>query len=398
VLEKWLRDSRLANTYHEATQYYIESLKIKLLDRAEQYVKANSLDKAHHSEIRYRIASRFFSQKFYLDRLETKDFELDRDEKGGRVYHPLTSMFKGLRNFYTFDKQALTSLDIKSSQPYLLLALLQRDFWKTSNPNSLSRTRRTLYQELHNRGNLVGIIKLWNSYKTQSGSGFPNFPLVDAVINDDIYLTIAKMLGSFDETNPVERKIWRDKGKRTMMWFMYGDFSKKAPPPYITFKKRYPFEVKLMEKIKDGGHELFPILLQGVEAYLILERIVPKITRLYPDLPIYTIHDSIITLTSHHQQVKEIMEQELEDFVGRPAMIDIEHLSPDRPNLTVEDEADLIFNDILASIKQQTKSKRAIGDFHLDLRTLNVPWKKVMPHWNGKSWLSTRFLPEEEDV
>lgn len=77
---------------------------------------------------------------------------------------------------------------------------------------------------------------------------------------------------------------------------------------------------------KFNSYQRFSILLQRIEAHLVLDVIERKINEEYPEIITLTIHDSIMTslYTDHVQVVKEIMEEELTHFVGFKPKLKIE--------------------------------------------------------------------------
>ena len=76
---------------------------------------------------------------------------------------------------------------------------------------------------------------------------------------------------------------------------------------------------------KFKSYERFAILLQTVEAHIILKVILPRINIEHPEIIAVTIHDSIMTgiYTDHIQIVKNTMEQELQRLVGYKPTIKI---------------------------------------------------------------------------
>ena len=64
--------------------------------------------------------------------------------------------------------------------------------------------------------------------------------------------------------------------------------------------------------------------MQNLEAEIILEDICKKIAFKYPEAPIFTIHDSIVTTNKYLQAIKQIMEEVLIERVGYPPVLTIE--------------------------------------------------------------------------
>ena len=83
----------------------------------------------------------------------------------------------------------------------------------------------------------------------------------------------------------------------------------------------------LFSRIKAREHNTLAILLQNIESQAILHLICARIAKEKPTLPIFTIHDSIVTTAGNEQIVHDIMRQELKDITGLVPTLKIEHWS-----------------------------------------------------------------------
>jgi hypothetical protein len=101
----------------------------------------------------------------------------------------------------------------------------------------------------------------------------------------------------------------------------------------MIFKKRFPTVYRIFNKVRgnakgDKFHSFkrFAILLQRVEAYLMLDVILKRIYKELPGTVAITIHDSIMTgiLTDNVNAVRKIMVEELTKFTGFRPQIKIE--------------------------------------------------------------------------
>jgi hypothetical protein len=99
------------------------------------------------------------------------------------------------------------------------------------------------------------------------------------------------------------------------------------------FKARFPTVLRIFSKVrgrekgdKFHNYKRFAILLQRIEAYLMLDVILKRIHKELPGTIAITIHDSIMTgiLTNNVEAVREIMIEELTSFIGFPPQIKIE--------------------------------------------------------------------------
>lgn len=65
-----------------------------------------------------------------------------------------------------------------------------------------------------------------------------------------------------------------------------------------------------------GGTE-FSYLLQKTESYLILKKVCKKLNENFPEIPFYTIHDSILTTIDNIEIVNNLMTQTIETITGK---------------------------------------------------------------------------------
>jgi hypothetical protein len=73
---------------------------------------------------------------------------------------------------------------------------------------------------------------------------------------------------------------------------------------------------ELFSFIKKSDKTNLPRLLQRLESYLILLGITKRIARERPKMPIFTIHDSIVTTEGNEEYVKQVMKNEMHMAIG----------------------------------------------------------------------------------
>ena len=83
------------------------------------------------------------------------------------------------------------------------------------------------------------------------------------------------------------------------------------------------------------GNTQLSVLLQQIESYLVLKIICKRITNEKPRLPIFTIHDSVVTTAGHEEYVDAVIKEELEKAIGIPPAYKIEYWKPE--NLKFDD-------------------------------------------------------------
>ena len=93
------------------------------------------------------------------------------------------------------------------------------------------------------------------------------------------------------------------------------------------FRDLFPAVYQVFNRIKKGQKNRLSIILQRIESYLFLDVICKDISKINPDIPIFTIHDSIATTEDHYQTVLNQMEDTLKAYVGHVPKLQIEHWS-----------------------------------------------------------------------
>jgi hypothetical protein len=236
-----------------------------------------------------------------------------RDDTSGRFHSNITNMAKGLRPFLRINGEPLINIDIKNSQPYLSTILLTdpgKVSWMTKNPS---------------------FALLLQSLKVSLNQDVKNY--ISLVISGQLY---EYLMSEFTKEGLI---LTRDETKRQVLRIL---FARNRSPKYEInrkarqiFKQRFPTVHRIFSKVRgsergDKFHNFsrFAILLQRIESYLMLDRILKRIYKELPGTIAVTVHDSIMTgvLTNNVKAVCKIMIDELTFFVGFAPKIKIERM------------------------------------------------------------------------
>jgi len=239
---------------------------------------------------------------------------------GKRFYNPVTNLKRGLRRFLTYDGQTLVEIDVKNCQPFLSIALFDEDFWKPydkvfGEKLNLERMDKGLYDKIFNLGIVNDIITFLNSSKTHASKGFQIKKYTEYAIGEDFYKSMQEC---FVLECPKEFKD-RDSTKLEMMKILYMDnHTQQFPKPSIAFKNKFPEVFGLFRIIRSvKEHEnLLAIILQRIESYLVIEKTCKRLSIEYPGIPLFTIHDSILTAEGNEYTVDNILREEIKKYIG----------------------------------------------------------------------------------
>lgn len=307
--------------------------------------------------------------------INTKQFGTTIDGSGYRLHTPLTRLPKFLRPFLTFNGEKLVSLDIRNSQPYFTLLLLcNRAFYNIPRGKKEKFRLGLLDNELYNL--IKPTLPLIRSITLQK---FPEAlsqsvsPYLKNYISD---VTEGKLYDRFVKKtdNKAEYEIQREKIKKEFMISFYHvannipsrKFSRVYKEPFMVFnhfksvetgrfkervrykklRKARALEVLAerksnthakksvnknllianeFERIKiDVGYTKLSTLLQKIESTCVLDVVCKKINEKNPEVPLFTIHDSIITTYQNVELVRNTMLTEIGKVIGHNPTIKTE--------------------------------------------------------------------------
>lgn len=270
--------------------------------------------------------------KISAEQLASGDYNLKRDDNGYRYHSNLTNMRGLIRNAVTYDGQKLVAVDIKNSQPYFSFLLLEKKFWSqiwtffNKEPKKSVKDDPKLISTLFNR------IKLnKNKDRITKASiimlGDMMLALMDKGLEEDVKnykdLVVTGQLYEYLEEH-FKREldlptIDRDTAKVALLQAFFSDnrfIGTDEAAPKRCFSQLFPSVYKVFSTVKRKNKRTLALLLQNIESYFIVDVISRRIGTEYPDLPIFTIHDSIVTTVGNEALVSRIISEELEKGIG----------------------------------------------------------------------------------
>ncbi|WP_276498510.1 hypothetical protein [Pontibacter litorisediminis] len=322
---------------------------------------------------REKAIHKYFSTLQAAVRVSEQVYFFKVDEKAGRVHTSLSNLKREFRNFLTYDGKRLVEIDVKNSQPFFSLAILNRAFWEgkeggvcetnfsissnvllTSTDNTtycntpitqvpMSFTQQHTeglythhtYQRLHNTSSLVMFRDLVGDIDREELERYR-----DLVISGGVYEYLLE-----EYRNRTGREnIQRDDMKKVVFTILFSKNEEDMAEPRTlkernsresrvlakdTFRSCFPTIYRVFEKIKEGNNALLACLLQSVEAYVILSKVCERVKTERPDLPLFTIHDSLMTTEGNELYLKRVMEEEFERYIGAVPNLTVKLLCPE---------------------------------------------------------------------
>ena len=314
-LVRWLTYSGL-ELDAEAAFEFLEKHTKKLTSELSK----RNLKKKYQKKQEAFVLRRYYKIKNQIESwVSNKHFSID--DTGGRLYSPITGLPSLFRNFLTFNGEELVGFDIKNSQPLHFITMLKKEFWKSYTTGlTLKRLDEELWGYLQGEEDYSSTIMFQESSETQYRQGFDNYTFKNLVQNGKLYEFICyKFFNKHITKGGIDRFSTRAKTKQEFMHMMYHNPKvphSKAKAVFADFEHLFPTEASVMNLMKKRKYNDFPIILQKLEAQMLLHKVAKKVYDVNPDIPLFTIHDSILTTKQHASTLKCILEDEYQKLLG----------------------------------------------------------------------------------
>jgi hypothetical protein len=258
----------------------------------------------------------------------------------GRIHTPITRMPTILRRCLSIDGERLIGIDLKNSQPLIagIVAerflqseavqkrIIARRFSKRRNPyvrgefEHIRRQRQTNdHKSDEHLPNMccAGHSEAWNfgsnterhvlgarpadltRYKNLCESGLFYESLMEPGNDSD------------EHRNTVKREVFRD--------ILFGEerYRSRLKDRFVAM---FPTVAEILAQLKSRSYKHAARLMQSYESTLFIDIICRRFRRERPDLPIYTIHDAVLTTSEHVGYVKSVILDEFAKIGVSPGL------------------------------------------------------------------------------
>ncbi|GAB2498800.1 hypothetical protein [Algoriphagus taiwanensis] len=264
--------------------------------------------------------------------LKSGFFQIKHSNSNHRFTSIITMMPKELRNFLQLGGSSLVEVDLGSCQPYLLAVLLkQLDGIEGSEilrngSNTSSKLKFSLNDYLIDIDNeLINkvypfMLPAFSSLSPSHKESVRDF--YSAPFHEDFYQWMA------DQS---ENRIKRNEVKESFMYFLFDDNPNHRNHNEVIkeIERLFPsvnFFINLLHN--EFGKSDFARFLQMIESHLLINLILREFHDHYPHIPIFTIHDAVLTNEGNASAVQEFLVRRLTEMTNIPPRSKISHPSP----------------------------------------------------------------------
>lgn len=300
-----------------------------------------------HNEIKHLIKDEKGRRKYstnmvMIKELHTQEWKYSMKPKSdNRLHSNLTRSPKVLRKHIRYEEKHIYGVDLKTSQPFflcvLIKAILKRDKGLLEQIKATHVLTDEAIEKLFNldlnRDDLIEFVQsvlerdFYNEFEKKlsidyDDSGLP-YRIASNFLSKDKNRRKRKYEDKKEPTRKVSFKTSRDLVKAVVMEIFYSK-PKTRIKEAKAFREAYPSVSKIFMCL-DECKVKFSYLLQYVEAYVLLDFTAKRIHEDYPEMPLFSIHDALVT----NETWKNILKQEM--------LKHIKAITTINPNLEIED-------------------------------------------------------------
>jgi hypothetical protein len=258
--------------------------------------------------------------EYLINKLANRQFYYSIDENVGRFHSNLTNLKKEFRNYITYNGQKLVNVDIKNSQPLFSTLLFNKNFY---NPKGLFNIFHIPFHSIILSNNIhsfssttIMIVKVLEKYGNQDIEKY-----LEIVNSGSFYKKISKLMYPNEAFN-------KEKVKPIIFTVLFSSNRYMGQPKAKAkrrFKEVLPYTYEIFRLLKLCDHTALSRILQRIESIIMIQNVVPRIAQERPDLPIFTIHDSVVTTVGNEDYVARVIIEEIKRITGLDAKVGKEY-------------------------------------------------------------------------
>lgn len=287
----------------------------------------------------------YYSAIQQISKIESNIFNLKISPKVHRLYSTLTAMPSIYRKYLKYDNQSLGCIDIKNCQSYIACLILNPEFWKADSnlPLNLYSLPQNIIDLFDN--NLIIMIGEYFS-ELESQDVFNEY--IDLVSNGRIYQDMISWA-----QQEKEKIITKKRVKEVVFSTIFSPVNSRKTWLHDYYTQKFGYVIALFNIIKQDNasiqsidsdedltgleeseieeltikklHARLSILFQAIESEIILHRCCRRIfEEKNHSVPIFTVHDCIITTQNNIEYLKTIIIEEFTTTIGYPPPFEIE--------------------------------------------------------------------------
>jgi len=294
-------------------------------------------DKLHELDLDFETAydfvetiednNKYISYKIAASNFQDRHFFVETD-RNGRIHTNITNLPKVLRRFLSWEGERLIEIDISNAQPFFLNELLID--YSYNDQRILDSTRNfqntdEFYTEIQNTTVQCTDKTNPNPCTSPYVVDFFDQHYIEHTVSGSFYDMFQEHLNFSMSLDYSRAQV-----KTVVMGIFNGDESRRYYDRWVgseakIFENLFSNTLNVIREWKVEDHKRLSNKLQRIEADLMIKGVFRRILQQNPHVPIYTIHDGLLTIPAHAVYVESVIRDECAKVFGIVPKIIIKH-------------------------------------------------------------------------
>jgi hypothetical protein len=267
--------------------------------------------------------------------IDHRGYYLTRDDYG-RVHSPFTQLWRPFRRRLRFDDQPLHEVDVRNSQIVFLVKLLKEHLLREGLEPSADQVQFT---------SLVEDGQIYDHLLAIAKKAIPDYLLRKKTRHQQFAIWHERfVIHICDSIRPRTKEEWasakraflrrlpirsievvasevlRDDFKRMLFSDVFYGRTCAVTPLTDLFRTEFPTVFEFICEQKSSGYQELARNMQRAEANLMIDTVCLRLMKYHPEIPVVTIHDSILTTAEYLPTVKRIITEEFARMGLKPTL------------------------------------------------------------------------------
>ncbi len=247
--------------------------------------------------------------RFAIGRLEAGDYYATRCEYR-RFHSTFTSLPKTIRSQLHVHGREVVEIDVAGAQPLILGVLCRKLITK-------GRTRTRPPDQPHNH--MCCASDDMERFIRSCEAGRIYDDIRDAAIRDG--LSYHSLLPARFKSRQTDRPLTRNDVKRAMLTATFApNRTMRQMRLFQVIAAEFPTIASFIEHEKEHQHQALARECQRFESQLIIDTVSKRLMEIDDGLPMFTVHDSIVTVRQHQELVADEIRQAFSTLGVKPTI------------------------------------------------------------------------------
>lgn len=298
-------------------RWFNKELKVDMISAEKYLIELRDKEEAN-PEVKFPMHN-FNCRMLVLEALNSSDkHRFKVDEKAGRLHTNLTSTQSELKAFIKYQDKKIVSADIINCQPMLSLNFLNETLLYKNKMLERIALYNKKFDDSISANHHFSYCSMLGNFIRENSNAKDVLLYKGLVLSGGIYEYFGNILQENNIASTLNKTDLRKFAKKQIFRAFFDRntaINRKNSHALKLFRQHFPTVYEIFSQIKSGKHNALACALQNLESEIVLHRACLKLWQINPEIPLWTIHDSIASTEENYELVKDVLKKVLFEVV-----------------------------------------------------------------------------------